>query len=125
LNIIWDVCGTNDDFKFYKPENLSFVKNLDKCIILFDNDISMISNMLKVINAINPNNMVIVRTKVDQYNNFNSRSIEEEKKIDKRRVKDLLNRDLETYCVSSHNVLNGKTEIYDWKSIRDLLQLDS
>ena len=62
-NIIWDVCGHNDDFKFYNPMNSSFVKDLDKCVILFDNDISMIVNILKVVHKINPNNMVFIRTK--------------------------------------------------------------
>ena len=63
--IIWDVRGKNSDYKFYVAENLSFLKGLDKCVILFDNDIMMIADILKVINKINPDSMIIVRTKVD------------------------------------------------------------
>lgn len=124
LNIIWDVCGQNDDFKFYQPENLSFVKNLDKCIILFDNDISMISNFLKVVHKINPHNMIIIRTKVDQYNSSNVRTIREEQALDTQKVRDLLGVPIKTYCVSSHNIMNGKPDKFDWDIVKNLLCLN-
>jgi DNA-binding ferritin-like protein (Dps family) len=111
-NKIWDVPGQNDDFKFYKPENLSFVKNLDKYLILFDNDIAMVSNILQVSYKIN-RNIIIVRTKVDQHSAQNARSIQEEKLLDRRKVKELLGEDIETYCVSSHNVSSHRDK-YDW-----------
>ena len=123
-NIIWDVCGQNDDFKFYDPKNLSFVKNLDKCVILFDNDIAMISNFLKVVHKINPDNMIIVRTKVDQYNKQHTRTIEEEKVLDKQKVKELLGIEIETYCISSHNIIDGKPGIHDWDALKEALGLN-
>lgn len=122
-NVIWDVCGQNDDFKFYRPENLSFVKNLDKVVILFDNDISMIANFLKVVHKINPDNMVIVRTKVDQHTISNIRTVAEEQLLDKKKVKELLGVPMETYCVSSHNISDNKNERFDWDLVRKKLCL--
>ena len=118
-NVIWD--GQNDDFNFYNPINLSFVKNLDKCVILFDNDISMISNVLKVVHKINPNNMVIIRTKVDQHHQFNVRTIQEEQRLDQEKVKNLLGVEIKTYCVSSHNIIDNKPNMYDWLDIKRIL----
>ena len=122
-NIVWDVCGQNDDYKFYKPENLSFVKDLDKCVVVFDNDISMISNFLKVVHKINPNNLIIVRTKVDQHNIQHIRTIDEEKVLDKQKVKELLGIDVEVYCISSHAIINNCEEKYDWNALRKELGL--
>lgn len=123
-NVIWDVCGQNDDFKFYKPENLSFIKNLDICIILFDNDISMIQNFLRVVHKINPDNMVIIRTKVDQHTSSSVRTIEEECALDSRKVEELLGAPIRTYCVSSHNVIKHTGSYYDWDIIKHKLRLD-
>lgn len=121
-NKIWDVSGQNDDFKFYRAENLAFIKDLDKIVILTDADIQMIANILKVIHAINPNNMIIVRTKVDQHTQSNLRSITEEQQLDMQKVKDLLGVEIKTYCVSSHNVTNGKNK-YDWDLVMERLGL--
>ena len=122
-NVIWDVCGQNDDFKFYNPESLSFVKDLDICVILFDNDIAMISNFLKVVHKINPTKMILVRTKVDQYTYGHARTVAEEKALDKQKVKDLLNVPIEVYYVSSHNIANGTGEKYDWDEFKKSLKL--
>ncbi|XWV26734.1 hypothetical protein QJ857_gp0321 [Tupanvirus soda lake] len=122
-NVIWDVCGQNDDFKFYKPENLSFIKDLDVCVILFDNDISMISHFLRVVHKINPDRMVIVRTKVDQHTSHNSRSVIDEKFLDGEKVKQLLGVPMETYCVSSHNIMYERGERYDWDVVKRRLGL--
>jgi len=122
-NVIWDVCGTNDDYMFYDPKSLSFVASLDTIAILFDNDIAMISNMLKVINAINPNAMVVIRTKVDQHNSLNIRSVTEEVELDKSKLNCLLGRDIKVYCISSLNILNKTGYPYDWKEVRSVLKL--
>lgn len=89
FNVIWDVQGENNDFKWYDPNNLSFIKDLDKCLIMFDNDISMISNIIKVVYAINKN-ILVIRTKCDLHSQFDHRSIEEEKKLDKKKLNELL-----------------------------------
>lgn len=123
-NLIWDVCGQNDDFKFYNPMNLSFVKNLDKCVILFDNDISMISNVLKVVHKINPNNMIIIRTKVDQHNQFNIRTVQEEHILDEEKVKNLLGVTMKTYCISSNNVIDNKPELFNWLEVKKVLGIN-
>lgn len=123
-NIVWDVAGQNDDYKFYKPENLSFVKDLDKCVVVFDNDIGMISNFLKVVHKINPANLIIVRTKVDQYTDQHVRTIREEKLLDKQKVKDLLDIDVDIYCVSSHNIQKNTGEKYDWDELKKALGLN-
>ena len=122
-NVIWDISGHNDDFKFYNPMNLSFVKDLDKCVILFDNDIAMISNILKVVHKINPYNMVIVRAKVDQHNNYNIRSIEEERKLDQQKVKNLLGVPIKVYYFSSHNIINNRYQYFDWFEVRQVLKI--
>src|SRR5947207_12670162 len=62
--VVWDVAGINDDYKFYDAESLSFVKSLDVCLIFFDNDIKMISNILMTVYKLNPKGMVIIRSKV-------------------------------------------------------------
>lgn len=123
LNIIWDVCGQNDDFKFYKPENLSFIKDLDKCVILFDNDIAMIANFLKIIHKINPN-IVLVRTKLDQYQNNHARTVTQEKELDKKKVNELLGIEIEVYYVSSHNIINNKLGVFDWAEFKGALCLN-
>lgn len=123
LNVIWDVCGTNDDFKFYKPESLSFIKDLDKVVIVFDNDIAMIANFLKVISKLNTN-IVLIRTKLDQFQAGHVRTMTEEKELDKKKVKDLIGIPLEVSYVSAHNVLGGKIQLFDWSSFRDELHLN-
>lgn len=121
--VVWDVCGKNNDYKFYNPENLSFLKCLDKCIILFENDVMMISDILKVINKINPDSMIIVRTKVDQHTAQNARTVDEEKKLDMEKVNNCIGRELVTYCVSSHNIRNGNPERFDWDAIKKILEI--
>ena len=90
-----------------------------KCIVLFDNDIAMISNILKVIYKTNPN-LIIIKTKVDQYNKHNIRTIIEEKELDTKKVRELLNcTELKTYCVSSHNIMNNVINgRFDWNTIK-------
>ena len=122
-NIIWDVCGHNDDYKFYNPINLSFVKDLDKCVILFDNDIMMISNILKVVYQINASNMVIIRSKVDQHNEHNVRTIQEERMLDKQKIKNLLGIPMEIYYISSHNITKNLPEKFDWLKIKQVLNV--
>ena len=121
--VVWDVAGQNDDYKFYDPMSLSFVKDLDKVVILFDNDISMISNILKVVHKINPDNMIIVRTKVDQHNNYNVRSVQEEQDLDKEKVKNLLGVEMKVFSVSSNNILFGTGEKFDWDLLKKELGL--
>lgn len=120
---VWDLVGSDNSFKFFDPETLSFIKSLDKCVIMFDNDISMVSWMLKTVYTINPDSLVIVRTKIDQYTANDIRTIEEEKKLDKQKVKNLLGKDIETFCISSHNVRDGK-ERHDWNKLKTILSLD-
>ncbi len=123
--VVWDVCGQNDDYKFYNPINLSFIKDLDKCVVVFDNDISMISNFLKIVHRINPNNLVIIRTKVDQHLASHVRTVLEEQKLDEQKVKDLLGVSLPVYVVSAHNVLKATGDNYDWKTVKQKLGLIS
>ena len=113
--IIWDAPGNNDDFIFYDPVSLSFVKSLDKFIILFDNDIAMISNILRVVYAIN-NNIIVIRTKLDQYSSTNVRTVEQEKALDIQKIKNLLGEDCgaKLFYTSCHNVTNKASLIYDW-----------
>lgn len=57
--VFWDVPGSNDDFRFYKAENLAFVNSLDQCVILFDTDIAAIANIIKVAYKLNPTKIVL------------------------------------------------------------------
>jgi hypothetical protein len=82
-------------------------------VILYDNDIAMISNIISLVYKFHPNNIILVRTKVDQYKPSHARSIEDEKILDRRNVIGLLGVELPLYFVSSHNVTSGK-ELYDW-----------
>ena len=92
------------------PEH--FVENLFNNF----NDISMVSWIIKTVYKINLKSLVIVRTKVDQNSTNNERTIEEEKKLDKEKVKLLLDEELETYCISSFNIRDGK-EKHDWDEL--------
>ena len=113
--VVWDMPGEDMSFRYYKPETLSFIKSLDKCIVLFDSDIAAISWIIKAVYAINPNALVIARTKVDQYTEESVSTIEEEREKDGIKVQTLLGleKPFKTYCISSHNVRN-KRELYDW-----------
>lgn len=127
--VVWDVCGKNDDYAFYKPENLSFIRDLDVVVVAFDNDIAMIANMLTLIHKLNPKGLVIVRTKVDQYTTAHVRTIQEERKRDMEQVRALLG-DVErqTLCVSSHNATalprceTWDGERRDWTTLQAALQ---
>ena len=121
LQVFWDVPGSNDDYRFYKAENLSFVKSLDKCVILFDNDIAMIANIIKVVHQLNPN-IILVRTKVDQYTVAHKRTIVEEKESDQKTLSDLVGITLPIYYISSHNIIAGK-EKYDWEIFKQKLEI--
>ncbi len=65
----------------------------------------MISNILKVVHKINPGNMIIIRTKVDQHSQFNLRTVEEEKILDMKKVNDLLGRQFK-HIVCHHIILS-------------------
>ena len=121
--VIWDMFGADSDFKYYKPETLSFVKNLDYCVIMFDSDISVVSWIIKTIYLINPKSVVIVRTKVDQCCEDSSRSVEEERHMDMMKVKELLELSvpIRTYAVSTHNVKYHRGERFDWNKLQDML----
>jgi len=122
LTCVWDLVGTNNDFKFYDPTNLSFIKSLDKCVILFCDDINMISNILKVIYAIKQEQMIIVRTKCDTYSANNLRTIAQECALDTKKVRELLdNQTIQTYCISSNNIINKQKEHFDWNKVKELL----
>jgi GTPase SAR1 family protein len=127
--VVWDLMGVNDDYKFYDAESLSFIKSLDVCLVLFDNDIKMVSSILLTIHKLNPAGLVIIRTKVDQWNPNNARTVYEERTIDSYNASELLNDKIDTYCISSLNVdktMNGGVEkIYDWDIIKQKLTVHS
>lgn len=117
--VVWDMFGADNDFKYYTPETLSFVKDLDYCVVLFDNDIAMVSWIIKTIHTINPNSMIIVRTKIDSLTDEDERTADEEKALDAEKVKDLLELDEAptTYCISSRNIKKNEGERYDWDAL--------
>lgn len=121
--VIWDMFGADNDFKYYKPETLSFVKNLDYCVIMFDSDISVVSWIIKTIYLINPNSVVIVRTKVDQCCEDSTRTVEEERNLDMTKVQELLGlaEPIQTYAVSTHNVKYHRGKRFDWDVLREML----
>ncbi len=115
----WDVAGSNDDYKFYNAESLAFVKSLDLVVIVFDNDIAMITNFIKVVNAINPN-IIVVRTKCDNASVKNTKSLAQVKAADIAKLEALIG-DPRVYHVSAHNVHHGCEETYDWFTLRAVL----
>ena len=121
--VVWDMFGSDNDFKYYKPETLSFVKNLDYCVIMFDSDISVVSWIIKTIYTINPNSMIIIRTKVDQCGEDSERSIEEERILDGIKVQELLELEepFRTYAISTHNVKYSRGERFDWDELKLIL----
>jgi len=118
--VIWDMCGTNDDYKFYNSKTLGFIASLDKVAILFSTDISAIANILRVVNEINPN-IVLIRSKVDQHNKLNCRSIEEEHVRDEQAVSELLGKNIKVYNTSSLNIMNSTGNKFDWEIVKNLL----
>ncbi len=115
--VYWDVPGKNDDFRFYKLENLAFVKSLDTCLVLYDNDINMIRDLLRVVTQI-CNKVILVRTKLDQYTVGNVRTPAEEKTRDIASVTTALGKTLPVYFVSSHNVQFARGDQFDWATVR-------
>lgn len=116
LHYFWDVAGKNDDFRFYNPENLSFVKSLGIVVVLYSEDIELSANLIRVVAAINPCNVVLVRTKVDQYRQQDARSLEEIRERDTKIAKRWI-ADPRIFFVSAHNILDGKTDKYDWDAL--------
>ena len=116
--VIWDVHGEDQSFSYFAPEELSFAKSLNVRVILFDSDIESITWILKIMHAINPTNLLIVRTKADQCGEDSSRSVAEEKARDGQKVKEVLGlaEPWPVYCISSHNVRDGK-EKFDWDTL--------
>ena len=86
-----------------------------------NNDIKMISNILMTVHKLNPKGMVIIRSKVDQWNPSNARTIEEEKKIDAYTATELLQDKIETYCISSRNIENKTGPTFDWDIVKSKL----
>lgn len=121
--VVWDMPGEDMSFRYYKPETLSFIKSLDKCVVLFDSDITAVSWTIKVVHAINPEALVIVRTKVDQCTEESTRTVDQEREADGVKVQKLLRLDapFKTYCISSHSV-RDKRERYDWVEFQKALK---
>jgi GTPase SAR1 family protein len=120
--IIWDMFGADNDFKYYDPSTLSFIKNLDYCIVLFDSDISTVSWILRTVYAINPKSLIVVRTKVDQCSSDSERTVEDEKLLDIKKVSNLLESDdIPVFAVSSHNIAFSRGERYDWDELTSIL----
>jgi predicted GTPase len=115
--VYWDVPGKNDDFRFYQVENLSFVKSLDVCIILYDNDIAMVRDVVRVVNGVCPGKVIAVRTKLDQYVAGNARTPSQEKQRDLQEITQL-GKALPLYFVSAHNIQFGRGERYEWDALR-------
>ncbi len=115
--VYWDVPGKNDSFRFYIAENLSFIKSLDLCIVLYDNDISMISDVLRVVSKLCPTRMLVVRTKLDQYSVNNVRSPAEEKVRDTTQITNVLGYAAPLYFVSANNVRDGRGSRHDWDAL--------
>lgn len=123
LNIIWDVFGSSNTLRFYDPESLAFIKDLDVSVLLFCDDIDMISDMLKIIYSINKR-VVIVRTKADLYSEDDARTIEQEQERDTKKANEVLGTtDIKTYCISSRNVAKNNNQIFDWKAFEKTLGL--
>ncbi len=116
--IYWDVPGKSGDFRFYKLENLAFVKSLDTCLVLYDNDVAMIGDVLRVVEQLCPGRVVAIRTKLDQYNANNARTPVEEKIRDSTQITGALGKAVPLYFVSSHNIKNGTGDRYDWDALK-------
>lgn len=120
--VVWDISGDNKSFRYVNEKTLKFIKGLDVCAVLFDSDIAAVSWTIKIVYAINPNALVIVRTKVDQHSEICSRTIDEEKIEDGKKVQKLLGlpRSYPTYCVSAHSVREDGAR-HDYDTLRRLL----
>jgi hypothetical protein len=117
--VLWDTHGDDTSFRFFSPDQMSFIKGLDRCIVMFNSDIKSIENLIKIVYAVNPSALMIVRTKVDECEGSSAKTIKEEQFSDGEKVKDVfkLGKHFDTYCISSHNVRNGK-ETYDWAHLK-------
>lgn len=117
--VLWDLPGKNDDFRFYQAENLSFVKSLDMCLILYDNDVAMIRDVIRVVAQVCPGKIFAVRTKLDQYVASNARTPAQEKERDVQQITQLQpGKHIPVYFVSSHNIQFGRGERYEWDALR-------
>lgn len=110
--VTWDIAGDDQSFKYYDAETLSFIKDLDKCIILFD-DINCNQNIIKVIHAIKGDNIMVVRNKCDQRDVNDIRTVKEVKQRDTEKLK-ALGVDGEVLCISARDAVNENYS-HDWE----------
>lgn len=117
----WDTPGEDAKFKYYKEENIAFVKSLDMIIVLFDDDIANISNTLKLVNTVNPGNITIVRTKADSVSEDDERTVAEELVEDSKKVERLLGVKIPVFAISSHNIKKNRGDRYDWDIVKKMI----
>lgn len=117
---VWDVAGSNDDYQYYNATHLAFVKSLDLVVIVYDNDIGMISNFVKVVHAVNTN-IIFVRTKCDMKSKYDIRTVDQVKALDVSKLESL-HADPIVYAVSAHNIDNGAEETFDWFPLKEALK---
>ena len=60
----WDAPGINEDFGFYREQDLGFFQSMDTVVILFDRDVDDVNLIISLISKIVPN-VIYARTKCD------------------------------------------------------------
>ncbi len=119
LRVYWDVAGRNDQFEFYKVETLAFLKALDVLIVFYCDDIGMITNIMRVGAKLN-SNILLVRTKVDQFRETDARSLAETRVRDERLAREHIP-GARVYFISAHNITANK-ECHDWHKLVEAIR---
>lgn len=70
----WDTPGINQNIDYCKPPYLAFLHSLDKIFVLFDSDIQSVATILRVLNIMKKE-IVVVRTKCDNWNQNHKRTV--------------------------------------------------
>jgi len=116
---IWDMPGNNEYFRYLEADKLGFIKHLTKCVVMYNSTIKSVEDILKIVYALNPDSLMVVRSKVDEIKGDSSRTLEEEKERDVAALKELLGVEgMRIYAISSMNVKEGKSEVFDWEDFK-------
>lgn len=97
--VFWDVPGDNQLFDYLSMKPIQHFACADCVYILYDNTVDDISQLVRLVNALNKN-MVLVRTKCDMHSTSDKYTIEQEMVRDVDAALRILRRDVPIFFTS-------------------------
>lgn len=115
---VWDAPGINEDFDFYDPQTLGFIKSLHKVFVVFNTSIKSVDNVIRVCSAITKN-VIFVRSQCDNWIQTDELSIAQELSKDVAELSRLGFADPIVVPVSARNVIANNPEIFSWGRLQE------